>query len=99
MPKQLLTTYHLPVIAAGGIMVISLFVLLVCSLAVDGLTGKDVLQISKPVLHRLTTDKLFRGLDEITSDVAVTLHGDEQYPCIVIDHPVRLQKCHFACCP
>ena len=67
---------------------ISLFVWLVCSLAVDGLISKVPLQTRTCVLDSFTTDKLFRGLDEIKSDVNSTLCGYEHKNCAVFGHPV-----------
>lgn len=62
-------------------MVISLFVLLVCSLAVDG-------QLSKIPQQTQTCNVPFRGLDEANSDVAFTLCWDKQNHCAAFGYPV-----------
>lgn len=88
MPKPLLTSHHPPVIAAGGIMVISLFASLVCSLAVDRLTSDILPQGGMHIPDTLTTDMPFLGLDEI--DVVFTLCGDQQSHFAAVGLPVRL---------
>ena len=86
MPK--LATSRPPVIAAGGITAISLFVLLVCSLAVEVVIGKSPPQTRTGIPNPFTTNALFRGSDEFKSDVASTLCGDTRNHCAAFGHPV-----------
>ena len=67
-------------------MVISLFVLLVCSLAVDGLTSKLPQQTRMCILNSVTVP--LSGSDEVKSDAAFTLCGDKQNHCAAFGHPV-----------
>ena len=78
MPKASLTTFRLPAIAAGGITAISLFVLLVCSLAADQPTASGILPPGGEtwIPNTCTTDMPFLGWDEF--DVAFMLSGDKQ---------------------
>ena len=69
-------------------MVISLFVLFVCSLAVDGLNSKFPPQTQRFVPHSFTTDMAFRGSNKVKSDVAITLCGDNENHCAAFGHPV-----------
>lgn len=78
MLKPFLTNHHPPVIAAGGVIVISIFVLLTCSLAVDGLTRKILPQTRTCIPNSFTTDVPLRGSDKDKSGVAITLYGEKQ---------------------
>lgn len=72
-------------------MVISLFVLLVCSLAMAALSSN---------IHQQTPTGFvpFHGLDEVKPDVAVTLCGNKQNHCAAFGHPVRIQgQCFIDC--
>lgn len=69
-------------------MAISLFVLLACSLAVDGVIGKTPPQTRMGIPNPFTTNALFRGSDEFKSDVAFTLCGDTRNHCAEFGHPV-----------
>lgn len=61
-------------------MVISLFVLLVCSLAVDGLSSKNPQQKRTCILDSVTATAPFPGSDEAKSNVPFTLlHLTIQY--------------------
>ena len=69
-------------------MAISLFVLLMCGLAVDRLTSKFPPQKQTWIINPFTTDVPFRLSDEVKSDVAFTLCGDKQNDCAAFGHPV-----------
>ena len=91
MLKPFQSIFHLPVIPAGGIMVILLFVFLVflvCNLAADGLSSKVLLQTRTCIPKAPTADEPSSGLDEIESSVAFIACGDEQNRCAAFGHPV-----------
>lgn len=73
-------------------MVILLFVWLVCSLVVDGLTSQIPPQTRTCVPSWFTTDVPFHGMDEMKSDVAFTPSGDKRNHCAAFGHPE-------ICCP
>lgn len=69
-------------------MAISLFVLLMCSLAVDGVTGRISPRIRMGIPDRATANVPLRGSDEVDSDVAFTLCGDKGNHCAAFGHSV-----------
>lgn len=69
-------------------MVISLFVLFVCSLAADGLNSRIRPQTRTGIPRSFTTDVAFRGSDKVKSDVAMTLCGDNENHCAAFGHSV-----------
>lgn len=73
-------------------MVISPFVLLVCSLAVDGLSRKIPPQARMCIPNFFTTNVPFRGSDEVKSDAVLTLCGHKQNHCATFGHTET-------CCP
>ena len=76
MLKPTLASLRPPAIAAGGIIAISLSVLLVCSLAADRLIGEVLPQERTCIPNTVTISMPFLGSDELNG--AVTLNGDNQ---------------------
>lgn len=75
-----------------------LFVLLVCSLAVDGLTRKIPPQARMCIPNFFTTNVPFCGSDEVKSDAVLTLCGHKQNHCATFGHTVGIRGFCFVHC-